>query len=75
MAFDDDSTEQPPRLLSDEMPYCEIGTLMAFNWMRCAHAVTNPDLHLDLDLLRVQVHAALDHFLSHVAVCPNCKED
>ena len=53
----------------------ETGTLMVFNWMRTAHAVTNPDLHLDLDLLRTQVHAALDHFLTHVAVCPNCDED
>jgi hypothetical protein len=75
MEYDDDVPEQPTRLLDDLMPYCETGTLVALNWLRTAHAVLEPGNHADLDKLRSSVQAAIDDFLTHIAICEKCNKD
>ena len=67
MAFDDDIPEQPPKLLNDDMLFCETGTLLALNWLRTAHAVVEQAGVTDEDNLRKAVNNALDALLVHLA--------
>jgi hypothetical protein len=75
MAFDDDIPEQPPKLLEDDMLFCETGALLALNWLRTAHAVVEHAGVVDEADLRKAVNNALDALLVHRLECGDCRED
>jgi hypothetical protein len=68
-SFDDDIPKQPPKLLEDDMLYCETGALLALNWLRTAHAVVEQAGVTDEDNLRKAVNNALDALLIHRLEC------
>ena len=74
MAFDEDIPLQPPKIVDDELLFCEIGTLLAFQFLRVAHAVVE-QAHVRTDNdLREAVNIALAELLAHRKTCENCRE-
>jgi hypothetical protein len=73
MAFDDDVPQQPPKLVDDELLYCEVGTLLALQFLRVAHAVVE-QAHVRTDAdLREGVNIALADLLTHRRTCEKCR--
>jgi hypothetical protein len=74
MEFDDDISDQPPKLIDDDMLYCEHGTLLALNFLRVSHMVVEHAGVIYTDDLRKALNNALDTLLTHRATCDKCNE-
>jgi|HubBroStandDraft_5_1064220.scaffolds.fasta_scaffold18107_4 hypothetical protein len=65
----------PPRLLPEDYLFCELGTLLAFNFLRTSTAAVEQLNDADSSRLRSSVIAAYDELLEHRALCDQYHED
>ena len=70
MEFDD--IPAFPKLIEDEMLFCETGTLLALNFTRtCTAAIEQAGVLEDIEI-RCAVDLALDSLLEHRGSCATC---
>ena len=59
-------------MIADLHPFCEIGSLLALNWMRTAAASVEKLGSSDDEVIRLAVHEGLDGLLLHRQTCEIC---
>ena len=59
-------------MIADLHPFCDIGSLLALNWMRTAAASVEKLGSSDDEVIRLAVHEGLDGLLLHRQTCEIC---